>query len=70
MSDDEIMNDLQYPQKEERRDLVEVVRCKDCKYSSPNTVYGCRLERFSYLDDGERMYSDDYCSRGEERRDG
>lgn len=32
MSHDEIMNDLQYPQKEQKRDLVEVVRCKDCKY--------------------------------------
>lgn len=69
MSVDEVMNDLQYPQPEEKRDMVEVVRCKDCKYGAPNGVYGCRLERFSLNDDGERMYGDDYCSRGE-RRDG
>ena len=68
MSREEVQSDLQIPWKDEgNRDMVEAVRCKDCKYSSPNTVYGCRIEPFSYLDDGVRMYSDDYCSRGERR---
>ena len=41
--------------------LTELIRCKDCKYSSPNQVYGCRIE--SFADDlDERMYSNDYCS--------
>lgn len=35
MSREEVQNDIQYPQKEVRRDLVEVVRCKDCKYFDP-----------------------------------
>lgn len=70
MSHDEIMNDLQYPQKEQKRDLVEVVRCANCKYwdSYPS---------FSALPDYHRcrMYSRlstraiDYCSRGERRDD-
>ena len=46
-------------------DVVEVVRCKDCKHSSPNKVYGCRFEPFNTLENGERMYSDDFCSCGE-----
>ena len=44
---------------------VEIVRCRDCKYGSPNGVYGCVLERFNRLDKSERMYSNDYCSRAE-----
>lgn len=50
-------------------DLVHVVRCKDCKYSSPNGAYGCVLKRFSAHDKSERLYSEDYCSCGE-RKDG
>lgn len=50
-------------------DVVEVVRCKDCKHSAPNGVYGCTLERFSAHDKSERLYSEDYCSCGE-RKDG
>lgn len=46
-------------------DVAEVVRCKDCKYSSPDKVYGCRFEPFNTLENGERMYSNDYCSYGE-----
>ena len=45
----------------------EIIRCKDCKYSSPNMVYGCRLERYSYHDDSVRMYSEDFCSKAERR---
>ena len=33
MSHDEIMNDLQYPQPGKRRDMVEVVRCRDCVHN-------------------------------------
>lgn len=33
MSHDEIMNDIQSPQENKRLDLVNVVRCKDCKYA-------------------------------------
>ena len=46
---------------------VRVVRCKDCKYCSPNGVYGCRLERLELNDKDERMYSEDFCSRAERR---
>ena len=49
-------------------DAVPVIRCKDCKFSSPNGVYGCRIH--SFADDlDKRLYADDYCSyaeRGEE----
>ena len=48
----------------------ELIRCKDCKYSSPNGVYGCRLERYNFNDESVRMYADDYCSYGERRTDG
>ncbi len=46
----------------------EIIRCKGCKYSSPNKVYGCRI--YSFADDlDERMYADDFCSRAERRTD-
>ena len=45
----------------------EIIRCKDCKYASPNRVYGCRLEPFSASDEGSRLYSDDFCSRAERK---
>lgn len=47
----------------------EIIRCKDCKHSSPDGVYGCRLEGFRYWDTGDRMYADDWCSRAERRTD-
>ena len=50
-------------------DVVEAVRCKDCKYGSPNGVYGCRLERYNFNDESVRMYGEDYCSYGERRTD-
>ena len=43
---------------------VEVVRCKECKYGSPNKIYGCRIQSFAN-DKDERLYADDYCSFGE-----
>lgn len=49
-------------------DAVPVIRCKDCKYGSPNRVYGCRIN--SFADDlNKRMYSDDFCSRAERREE-
>lgn len=50
-------------------DAVPVIRCKDCKFSSPNMVYGCRLERYSVHDKEERLYSDDYCSMAERKEE-
>ncbi len=75
MSHEEIMRDLQSPQENGKLDLVNVVRCKDCKdwYPFPDRLFGyCRRE---YWDD-EGQYRlkvetnhEDYCSYGE-RRDG
>ena len=45
--------------------IRDLVRCKDCKYSSHNKVYGCRFEPFDTSENGGRMYSNDYCSFGE-----
>ena len=50
-------------------DAVPVIRCKDCKYASLNTVYGCVLGRFSVHDKNVRMYSEDYCSRAERKEE-
>ena len=47
----------------------EIIRCKDCRYASPNGVFGCKLERFSIHDNDERLYSDDFCSCAERRTD-
>ena len=47
-------------------DAIPVIRCKDCKFSSPNGVYGCRIK--SFADDiDKRLYSDDFCSRAERK---
>ena len=51
-------------------DVVEVVRGKDCKYASPNGLYGCLLERFSAHDQRERLFSEDYCSAAERKENG
>lgn len=49
-------------------DAGELIRCKDCKYSSPNGVYGCGIH--SFADDlDERMYSDDFCSIAERKEE-
>ena len=49
-------------------DYPHVTHCKDCKFSSPNRVYGCRIT--SFADDlDERMYSDDFCSHGDKRKE-
>lgn len=45
-----------------------LIRCKDCKFSSPNGVYGCRIK--SFADDiDKRLYSDDFCSRAERKEE-
>lgn len=53
-------------------DVVEVVRCKDCRYFTPQAGWGGG--QCSYLEDKFElsevlMFDDDYCSDGE-RKDG
>lgn len=43
-------------------DVVEIVRCKDCKYY--NAIYTNRL---SECEKGFETYGNDYCSYGERR---
>lgn len=66
MSREEVQNDIQYPQKEVRRDLVAVVRCRDCKH---HHYENARIPYCDRIDYGYGWKDDDYCSRGE-RRDG
>lgn len=49
-------------------DAVEVVRCKDCKYASPNGENGCKAYHFKLYETHE-MEADDFCSRAERRTD-
>ena len=44
----------------------EIIRCKDCKYASPNGKYGCKAYHFKQYEVHE-MYADDFCSKGERR---
>lgn len=75
MSHEEIMSDLQSPKQNESLDLVNVVRCKDCKdwYSFSDKQFGyCRREFWD--DDGQYRLKvetnhEDYCSYGERRDD-
>jgi hypothetical protein len=74
MSHDEIMNDLQYPQPGKRRDMVEVVRCRDCQYCdsfiTARSADGLtELMEYRCKDFHTSVMPDEYCSRGE-RRDG
>ncbi len=75
MSREEVQSDLQIPWKDERkRDLVEVVRCKDCKYCDnyiAEITSDGNMERIEYRckDFHASVMPDEYCSRGE-RRDG
>ena len=73
MSHDEIMNDMQSPKENKRLDLVNVVRCKDCKdwHEYPDKKWGC-CRREYWDDDGMFRFkidtsSEDYCSYGEEK---
>ena len=56
-----------YPKMPTKKDLVEVVRCKDCKHrvKSHSSEYGdwCGITEFGTDDD-------DFCSNGERRDDG
>jgi hypothetical protein len=75
MSHEEIMSDMQSPNENNRLDLVNVVRCKDCKdwHEYPDKKWGCC--RREYWDDDGMFHlnldtsSDDYCSYGERRDD-
>lgn len=51
------------------KNQLEIIKCKDCKYSSPNRVYGCSLEPFDGNKRSFRMYSDDFCSCAKLRGD-
>ena len=51
-----------------RKNSQQLIRCKDCKFSSPNGVYGCRIH--SFADDlDERLYADDFCSMAERKEE-
>lgn len=76
MSREEVQNDIQYPQKEVRRDLVEVCRCRDCKWSRKHNLFKNQPYELEYwqcerseLGEYQIIELNDYCSRGE-RRDG
>lgn len=47
----------------------EIIRCKDCKYASPNGKYGCKAYHFKLYETHE-MKADDFCSRAERRTNG
>jgi hypothetical protein len=47
---------------------IDIVRCRECKYASNDGTYGCMCEHFNDTSDAyHRMWSDDFCSRGERR---
>lgn len=63
----EIVENYPHIEKRVNNDLVEVVRCKDCKYCRPVKDGGSECERV----DGLLMTTpSDYCSYGERRDDG
>ena len=48
---------------------IDIVRCCECKYASDYGTYGCMCEHFNDTSDAyHRMWSDDFCSRGERNR--
>lgn len=48
------------------REVCELVSCRECKYASDDGTYGCMCEHFNDTSDAyHRMWSDDFCSRGE-----
>lgn len=72
MSHDEIMNDLQSPQPGRRRDMVEVVRCRDCKYcysfiTARSADGSTELKEYRCKGFNASVMPDEYCSRGERR---
>lgn len=44
----------------------EIIRCKECKYASPNGKCGCKAYHFKLYETHE-MEEDDFCSRAERR---
>lgn len=46
----------------------EIIRCKDCKYGSPNTKYGCTCYHYRAYEAHE-MSPNDFYSRAERRTD-
>lgn len=69
MYENHVQGDFKIEEMAEDLAQSEVIRCKDCKYSSPNQVYGCSLEPFDGNKRGFRMYSNDFCSCAELRGD-
>ena len=63
--------------KQPTADVVEVVRCKDCKKFIKkgeeflnNDVFGiCEKSRTGFFDDGEEVYGNDFCSYGVRKED-
>ena len=51
-----------------RRTEQPIIQCKDCKFGSPNSRYGCTAYHYKRYETHE-MKSDDYCSRAERRED-
>ena len=50
-------------------DAVQVVRCKDCKYGSPNGKYGCICYHYR-LYEAHEMKPEDFCSKAERKDNG
>lgn len=45
-----------------------IIRCKDCKYGSPNSKYGCKCYHYTLYETHE-MKPEDFCSRAERREE-
>ena len=52
-----------------REAQADIVRCKDCKYGSPNGKYGCEVYHYRRYETHD-MKPDDFCSFAERRNDG
>ena len=44
----------------------EIIRCRDCKYGSPNGRYGCRVYHYQKYETHD-MEPDDFCSMAEKK---
>lgn len=70
---DESINRLQFNRKgQEPIEFVKVVWCKDCKYSTPLTLYdkgvkGLFCNYRGSIGDWRYRTTDDFCSRGERK---
>jgi hypothetical protein len=49
--------------------LVEVVRCRDCKYRNTSSCILSQYDAFGKKTTIKTVYLDDYCSRGERREE-